>query len=164
MSKSVRHRKPTPHPKASDLAHIDWTKLRAPRSNVPRKAIRQQNADGSKFIFSDARQFLSHKRNNEGSHDSDASSTASMKDAALQNNSLGQSQTSQGGRLKKVEEQGQRPEVKEGKRVLKEDAGTSSQQQQKNYLHEFFDERMPPLQGYHDLNGAYRYGPPLTNG
>ena len=148
MSKSVRHRKPTPHPKASDLAHIDWTKLRDPRSNVPRKAIRQQNADGNKFIFSDARQFLSHKRNNEGSHDSDASSTASMKDAALQNSSLGQSQTSQGGRLKKVEEQGRkRLEVKEVKRVLKEDVGTSSQQQQKNYFHEFFDERMPPLQG-----------------
>ena len=88
-----------------------------------------------------------------------------MKDTTLQNSSLRQSQTSQGGRLKRLEEQRRkRLEVKEGKKVLKDDAGTSSQQQQKNYVHEFFDERMPPLQGYHDPNGAYRYGPPLYNG
>ena len=128
MSKSVRHRRPTPHPKTNGLAHIDWTKLRAPRSNIPRKAIRQENSDGSKFIFSDARQFISHRRNNENSHDSDVSSTASIKDTTLQNSLLRQSQMSQGGRLKRVEEQRRkRLEVKEGKKVLKDDAGISSQ-------------------------------------
>ena len=94
-SRRTRDRQSTPHPVVQqknhqdiDFATVDWAKVRVPETVVPRKMIRHLNSDGSQFVFNDARQYLSHKKNTDSPPQSDTASTPSMPDDTYQNYSL----------------------------------------------------------------------------